>query len=1414
MRESLPNNTKIILTGENKREFTIISTLGFGGSCIVYNAFYLDQLFLKHYVKIKECFPVQGTLETRDSGRIQWQSELDKEIAWDAFRKMFTQHIGFQNHEDFVNTICKVSDVLYEGNNTLYLIMEMENGKPYDQVVPKTVYGILKIILALSKTVASYHEAGFLHLDIKPQNFLVLKGSEDFVKIFDFDSIIPMDGITAGNIEALSFSNEWAAPEVRQGQLYKIRETADVYSIGAVLFYSLFNRRLTVEDRVNNGQYNLSDLEILKTTNPALKRKLQIFLQKTLAASVRRRYQNMEEVIGALNELLQVANPDTVYLCDNIPITTQYFAGRNEELRHMKESLERNRILVISGIGGIGKSELVKQYIHTYRNAYDSISWATCDDNITKTLQAGKNLSVANGEAADASEKIELLKVAVTPDSLIILDSILDFNDCLLFELLGINCKFIITTRQYRPAVSIDVSFMLLDHMDVDTLYKVFRHYYQRNISDEEDRQISEIIKQIHCHTLLVSLIAKQMVASSLKPSEQLLILKESELRLAEKEKFAHLKDNILEEGNIFYHISLVFDTAKLTKKEQLILRIASLIGNYTVNRKQLGKWSMNLEIKDQRPVWDGKEFKLKGVMSLDPVNNLIRKGWLIFDEKADRVSIHDVIAQFIQEKEVITFENCTPFLEQLLWTWVFIRREEFVEDGSDVHFVGDVFNEHMVDLYADLTLSVLENLDFSDTSNAQFFLMIGQEMQWKRAKEISDMAVLLYDNSIFPEYKIIEKFYLYYLMTGGDFAKFDYYYADKEKQREFGKERSKAALISFSRAIEYIADFENEIERSLGIMDLLRLPIRILKNYGAYPLYDNEEGRRLLKYLTNIGKKFEQDPDKMVSDTAKDLLKELAGAEESQKQWEEYKKIDHDEIIKNIAAERQSEGAPCAYLPYTEAEEEYENLLKLHKGNHIILRELVDKIIENEDIVIPNKIDFIISAADKQFYDLFEYVENDQEIDFDIAYNYYLYSRLLHLLMQGHFTSSYGKYNDCLISLIILSILSKYVNGIEYYSFFYLYIIRTEYERYRNRNTVSKIMGDYINRIINDVIRISIALERNGYILYAFRLTSQVEELIFSDKKEYLFHAIDDPGYIYEYLIHLSQELKDKYHYYKYLRKEEEVTGVAISGKEELDFGKHVPENMYAAINEKCGELFSLDNLAEREELCNSIKREGLFPNDVIKTFQELIYLGCSLKDYHLSNRTNFKCMFFNPVLYSSVEKRFNKTSIENAEYGLLLCELIFQSIIGYKTKEARNYIENFKIFISSRQLLCVDIMDYSMLPKNLIRKGYFEEAFELYQELEKSFYRDYHLYSYYTLTFTEKYIDIMYDVLIEGLEENLELEQRYLFPYHDHYEQYKQYKERVVNAFDKERKWDENHEAWRRWLARKMGLSAEDFI
>ena len=298
MREPLRIGTSVVLKNSfGEKEFVISKVVGMGHSCVVYDAYYKDELHLRHQVRLKELFPIISAAEAREQGSIVWLNEKDKDECRQSFENTYSVNLKIQENYLFTNTTCKINDALFEGNNTFYFSMEKDNGTTFSEIAHISAFQLFSYLKALCDVIGKFHDEGILYLDLKPENFLVLPETAELVKLFDFDSIAYEDEISSNAIETLSYSNLWAAPEVKNGKIRRIGKTADIYSIGLIMFNAIFGRPRDVSDLTALGSYDFTACRILDGVNPAVRFRLNIFLKKALNPVIKNRYQSMRETI-------------------------------------------------------------------------------------------------------------------------------------------------------------------------------------------------------------------------------------------------------------------------------------------------------------------------------------------------------------------------------------------------------------------------------------------------------------------------------------------------------------------------------------------------------------------------------------------------------------------------------------------------------------------------------------------------------------------------------------------------------------------------------------------------------------------------------------------------------------------------------------------------------------------------------------------------------------------------------------------------------------------------------------------------------------------------------------------------------------------------------------------------------------
>lgn len=308
-RRLLSPGDMLILGGTNYR---LESVEGCGGSSVVYRASYEDQLNreCRHYVLIKELFPYhpKGDIYRNASGEICCRG--DGVSVMEQYRQSFYR--GNQANLKLLEQAPeKVSGNLnsYRAYGTFYSVLAIHGGNNLKTILEekqelRTLKETAEAILKILDAVECFHESGILHLDISPDNILMLP---EQAFLIDYNSVWIMDGQRNGKY----YFNEktgYSAPEVRLRDQKNIGQATDVYSVCAVWFYMLTGRSLTDEDIVENRLRRSlpQDLEIFRGEPVNATQKTVQIVTKGLHVLARRRYESVAQLREDVKHLIQM----------------------------------------------------------------------------------------------------------------------------------------------------------------------------------------------------------------------------------------------------------------------------------------------------------------------------------------------------------------------------------------------------------------------------------------------------------------------------------------------------------------------------------------------------------------------------------------------------------------------------------------------------------------------------------------------------------------------------------------------------------------------------------------------------------------------------------------------------------------------------------------------------------------------------------------------------------------------------------------------------------------------------------------------------------------------------------------------------------------------------------------------------
>ena len=378
--------------GQQLGNYRLLRQLGKGGFAKVYLG---EHVHLKTLAAIKVLHQVQLSSEEEEKFRIEAYT------------------IANLKHQHII----RVLDYgIQESTSTPFLVMDYApKGTLRRRYTAGTLLSPLHI-LSYVKQVASAlqygHERKVIHRDIKPENMLL--DENDRVRLSDFGIAIVYETSLGANTLDKSGTPPYMAPEQLRG---KPLPASDQYSLGIVVYEWLCGARPfsgILGELIHQHEYAVPPLmrEKVSSLSPAIEE----VIQKSLAKNPDERYANVWDFALAFQDACRVEQkngdtqrtvvlsappslmpapaerakqfvatpPENSSVVWNVPYRRNtFFTGRKHVLNQLHDAFHSGKAAMqaqaISGLGGIGKTQVATEYAHRYHSEYQVILWVRGD---------------------------------------------------------------------------------------------------------------------------------------------------------------------------------------------------------------------------------------------------------------------------------------------------------------------------------------------------------------------------------------------------------------------------------------------------------------------------------------------------------------------------------------------------------------------------------------------------------------------------------------------------------------------------------------------------------------------------------------------------------------------------------------------------------------------------------------------------------------------------------------------------------------------------------------------------------------------------------------------------------------------------------------------------------------------------
>ena len=623
--------------------YVVRKEIGRGGSCIVYDASYTDNLGNDKLVRIKECYPHALHLTRRADGAL---SASEKEAPIFEDRKKGFIEAYQQNHNLFslpalTNSVNYTSDI-FTGNGTVYIVSSFANSETLMEHRYASLKECVSLMVSAGKVLQQIHEAGYLYLDLKPENILTFHGSTDHVQLFDFDSMVSSEAfreaIQNHDISAIriSYTRGFAPLEQQTGKLRRLGPHSDVFSLGAVLFYTLWGYTPDAFDCAAEAVYDYESMAFSAVYQDRLYRALTDFFHHTLASFTGDRYATMAEAVKQLEIIAGLSDETHPWLYSTPLDVPTFFTGRETELNDLESMLKTSRQHVFSlyGMGGIGKSTFIREYLARHRSEYGAVLFLYDDGDAEAMLLNDRTIHIntvtrlaEESPEAYLSRKLDaLVKLCADQNILVIVDNFTPDHLDGMAPLLFLGWTVLLISRVELP----DGLYpsMGLTELSFDHLVRLFERYAHCDLQTDADRAAFQaIVHHVDGHTLLVELLGRQVARNYLTITEA--------AALTQQYGFAHLS-----EGRVDY----VRDHRSVRASLEAILGRLLEMDHYAGSERCVMKL---LSLFDAPGIPAGLFRELSGIRSMDTINTLKDSGWLKVERRS--IYLHPVLREYVQ---------------------------------------------------------------------------------------------------------------------------------------------------------------------------------------------------------------------------------------------------------------------------------------------------------------------------------------------------------------------------------------------------------------------------------------------------------------------------------------------------------------------------------------------------------------------------------------------------------------------------------------------------------------------------------------------------------------------------------------------------------------------------------------------